>query len=59
MSWFRRDILGSHASEWLALAIIILLSFALYIAVSKRVWWLPSRKREADESEKEYWSVHR
>ncbi len=57
-NWFRRDVFGSHAGEWLALAIVILLSFALCIALSKLVWWLRTRKREADESEKEYWRIH-
>jgi len=58
VNWFRRDAFGSHAGEWLALAIVILLSFALCIALSKLVWWLRRRKREADESEKEYWRIH-
>ena len=58
VNWFRRDAFGSHAGEWLALAIVILLSFALCIALSKLVWWLRTRKREADESEKEYWRIH-
>jgi hypothetical protein len=58
VNWFRRDAFGSHADEWLALAIVILLSFALCIALSRLVWWLRTRKREADESEKEYWRIH-
>ena len=57
VNWFRRDAFGSHAGEWLALAIGILVSFALCIALSKLVWWLRRRKREA-ESEKEYWRIH-
>lgn len=58
MNWFRRDAFGSHAGEWLALAIVVLLLFALCIALSKLVGWLRTRKREADESEKEYWRIH-
>ena len=58
VNWFRRDAFGSHAGEGLALAIVILISFALCIALSKLVWWLRTRKREADESENEYWRIH-
>ena len=58
VNWFRRDAFGSHAGEWLALAIVTLLSFALCIALSILVWWLRTGKREADESEKEYWRMH-
>jgi hypothetical protein len=58
VNWFRRGAFGFHAGEWLALAIVLLLSFALCIALSKLVWWLHTRKREADEGEKEYWRIH-
>jgi len=58
VNWFRRDVFGSPAGEWLALAIVVLLTFALRIAVPKLFWWLRSRKREEDESEKEYWRIH-
>ena len=59
MNWFRRGALGSTAGEWLAIAIVVVLAFALRIALSKLVWWLLTRKSEEDESEKEYWSIHR
>jgi hypothetical protein len=58
MNWFRRDAFGSHAYEWPALEIVVLFSFALYIALSKLVWWLRTRKRESDEREKECWRIH-
>jgi len=57
VNWFKRDAFGSHVGEWLTLA-IILLSFALCIALSKLVWWRRTRKHEADESAKEYWRIH-
>jgi hypothetical protein len=58
VNWFRRDAFGSQAGVWLAIEIVILLSFALSIALSKLVRWLRTRKREADESEKDYWGMH-
>jgi hypothetical protein len=58
VNWFRRDAFGSPAGEWLAFAIVMFLSFALCIALSKLVWWLRTRKDGADESEKEYWRIH-
>ena len=62
MSWFTRYACGSHMSEWLVLAIVVLLSFALGIALLKLVFWLFTRERDADQSkgegDKEYWRVH-
>ena len=62
MNWFRHDAFGSHVGGWLALALAILVLFALRIALSRLVFWLLARKRDADESEdeseKEYWRVH-
>jgi hypothetical protein len=58
VNWFIRYVFGSHASKWLGLAILILLSFALGIALLRIVFWLLARERNADESEKEYWRIH-
>jgi hypothetical protein len=58
VNWFRHYGFGSHGHEWLVLAMFLLLSFALYIASLKLVFWLLSRKRDTDESEKEYWRIH-
>jgi hypothetical protein len=62
MSRFGHNAFGSHAYEWPALEIVILLLFALYIALSKLARWLRTRKREADESkdesQREYWRTH-
>jgi len=58
---FRNHAVVSHACEWLALlalAMAILLSFALRI-VSLRLWlWLLTRKNNRDDNEKEYWRIH-
>jgi hypothetical protein len=56
VNWFRA--LDPLAAEWLVLAIVIVLSFALSIGSSKLVWWLRTRKSDTDESEREYWHIH-
>jgi hypothetical protein len=62
VNWFRQYGLGVHAGEWLALAMVILLVLVPGIALPKLVFWLLSRRRDADasedESEKDYWRIH-
>jgi hypothetical protein len=58
VNWFRNCAFGSRAGEWLALAIVILVSFALCIASLRLVFCFLTRKRDADESEREYWRLH-
>ena len=58
VNWFTRYGFGSHLNEWLALAMVILVSFALCIASLKLALWLPTRKRGTDKSEKDYWRIH-
>jgi membrane protein implicated in regulation of membrane protease activity len=62
VSWFGHNAFASHAYEWPALEIGVLLLFALFIALSKLARWLRTRKREAnesqDEGQREYWRTH-
>jgi len=60
VNWFRNYAFGSRTGEWLALAMVILASFALCIASWRLVFWFLTRKRDADEGEgeNEYWRVH-
>jgi hypothetical protein len=58
VTWFRHFGFGSQADEWLVLAMVLLLSFALCIASLKLLFWLLTRERDTDESEKEYWRIH-
>jgi hypothetical protein len=62
VNWFKQCAFGSHAGEWLALASVILLSFASCIASLRFGLWLLTRERDTDESkdesEKEYWRIH-
>jgi hypothetical protein len=58
VNWFRRCAFGSHVGQWLALALVILLTFALCVALLRLVFWLLKRERDTDESESEYWRIH-
>jgi hypothetical protein len=58
VNWFKHYGLGFHAGEWRALAIVILVSFALCIASLRLVFWFLTRKRDRNESEKDYWRMH-
>jgi len=40
------------------LATVILLSFVLGIVLLKLVFSIRTRKRDVDQSEKEYWRIH-
>jgi hypothetical protein len=62
VNWFRHYGLGFHAGEWLALSTVILLALVPGVALSKLVFWLLRRGRDADasedKSEKDYWRIH-
>jgi len=57
VNWFRRDGFGLHA-EWLALALVILLLFALCVVLLRLVCGLFKCKRGTDERENDYWRIH-
>ena len=62
MNWFGHYAVGSHAGEWLAIALVILLALLPGIALLRLVIWLLTPERDTDESEdqseKEYWRIH-
>jgi len=58
MNWFTNYAFGSHAAEWLALAVVILLALALCTGTLKFIPSLFTHERDADESEKDYWRIH-
>jgi hypothetical protein len=58
MIWFRQYAFGSHSGEWLALASVILLSLSLRIVSLAFGLWFLRRKRDAGDSEKQYWRIH-
>ena len=51
MNWLRRDGFGSHPGGWLALALVMLLLFALCIALLRLVFGLFKRKGDTDQSD--------
>jgi len=40
------------------LALVIVLTFALRVALLRLVFRLPKRERDTDESESDYWRIH-
>jgi len=58
MKCFLSYAFGSHAGGWLALGVIIVFAFALRITSLKVVFWLLTRKRDADATKSEYWRIH-
>jgi hypothetical protein len=62
VNWLRGDGFASHPGEWLAVALAILVLFALGIALLRFVFWLLKRRRDTNdsegESEREYWRIH-
>ncbi len=59
MKCFLSYAFGSRANEWLALGVTIVFAFALCITSLRVVFWLLSRKCDADASKNEYWRIHR
>jgi len=59
VNWFRHYGLGFHAGGWLALAVVILLALVPGIALLRLVNWLLTSERDKDESERDYWRIHR
>jgi len=58
VNWFRRDGFGFHAGDWLVFAPVILVLFALCIALSRLVFGLFKRKGDTDKGERDYWRLH-
>jgi len=58
VSWFNRDGFGFNPGDWPAFALVILLLFALGIALLRLVFRLFKRKGDTDESERDYWRIH-
>jgi hypothetical protein len=58
VNWFRRFVFSSHGCEWLAIALVILILFALCVALLGLVFRLLERARDTDESDSDYWRIH-
>jgi uncharacterized membrane protein YeiH len=58
MHWLRTYAFGSHLVDWLALAAVAVLTFALRLAARRFIVGLPTRKRDKGRGEREYWRRH-
>jgi len=58
VNWLWRDGFGFHVGEWLTIAVVILLIFALCIALIRLLFRLFRRGGDTDESESDYWRIH-
>jgi hypothetical protein len=47
-----------HPTEWLALAVVILMALVPGIALLRLAIWLLIPERDKDESETDYWRIH-
>ena len=58
MNWLRCCAFGSHVAEWLAIPLVILLSFALCVVLLRFVLKLLRREHDTEESQSDYWRIH-
>jgi hypothetical protein len=58
MKWLLSYAFGPHASEWLALGVMVVFAFVLCIASLKVVFWSLTRKRATDAADSDYWRIH-
>jgi hypothetical protein len=56
--WLTNYAFGSHLVDWLALAVVVVLTFAARIGARRLVFRLLAQKRDKGKGEKEYWRVH-
>jgi hypothetical protein len=56
VNWFRHCAFGTHACEWLAIGMVIVLALVSGIVVLKLVIWLFVPERDKDEND--YWRIH-
>jgi hypothetical protein len=58
MHWLTQYAFGSHLVDWLAVAVVVLVTIALRIGTRSFIFWLLRDKRGSDKSEREYWRMH-
>ena len=49
---------GSHLIDWLALAIVVVLTLAVRTGVRRFIFRLLERKHHKGKGEREYWRIH-
>jgi hypothetical protein len=58
MHWLKTYAFGSHLVDWLALAVVVVLTFVLRLAARRFIVGLLTHKRDQGRSEREYWRRH-
>ena len=49
---------GSHLVDWIALAVLLVLTLTVRTGARKFVCWLLRHKRDKNKGEREYWRIH-
>jgi len=57
MHWLKNHAFGSHLVDWLALAVVVVLSVVVRLG-ARRFVWLLAHKRGEGKGEREYWHIH-
>jgi hypothetical protein len=58
MHWLTNYGFGSHLVDWLAVAVVVLVTIALRVGTRRFILWRLTHKRDLDKSEREYWRIH-
>jgi hypothetical protein len=58
MHWLTTYGLGSHLVGWLALAVVVVLTFAARLGARRFIIGLLTRKHDKGKGEREYWRRH-
>jgi hypothetical protein len=58
MYWLKNYAFGSHLVDWLALAVVVVLTLAVRSGVRRFIFWLLTHKRAKGKDEREYWRIH-
>jgi hypothetical protein len=58
MHWLKNYAFGSHLVDWLALAVVLLVTIALRTSTRRFILWLLTHKHDSGKSEREYWRIH-
>jgi hypothetical protein len=58
MHWRTKHGFGFHLVDWLAVAVVLLITIASHIGTRRLFFWLAKRKRGSDKGEREYWRMH-
>jgi hypothetical protein len=58
MHWLTHYAFGSHLVDWLALAVVVVLTLAVRLGARRLILWLLTHKRDSGKSDAEYWRIH-